>query len=144
MAKISVACKLPNGYVAEHGGVSVEFAGANSPGAIGGFGITQGVDEAWFNAWWTANIDTPLVKNEIIFANTPAKVADEATAVRELGDKLAELLVAAMSGYNTEALPPGADPFGIYPALVLDFIQVPVDQLLAQVQQAVTTTGMLP
>lgn len=79
MAKISVACKLPNGYVAEHGDVSVEFAGANSPGAIGGFGITQGVDEAWFNAWWTANIDTPLVKNEIIFANTPAKVADEAT-----------------------------------------------------------------
>lgn len=47
-----------------------------------------------------------------------AKVADEATAVRELGDKLAELLVVAMSGYGTEALPPGADPFGIYPALV--------------------------
>ncbi len=33
---------------------------------------------------------------------------------------------------------------GIYPALVLDFLQVPVDQLLAQVQQAATTTGMLP
>jgi NADH-quinone oxidoreductase subunit M len=33
---------------------------------------------------------------------------------------------------------------GVYPALILDFIQVPVDQLLTQVQQAVTTTGMLP
>jgi NADH-quinone oxidoreductase subunit M len=33
---------------------------------------------------------------------------------------------------------------GVYPALVLDFIQVPVDNLLEQVQLAVTTTGMLP
>lgn len=79
MGKVTVACKLPNGYVAEYGGVSVELVGSNHPTAIGGFGLTPGVDETWFNGWWSENTDTPLVANDIIFANTPAKVGDEAT-----------------------------------------------------------------
>jgi hypothetical protein len=46
-----------------------------------------------------------------------AKVEGDAPAVRELGDKLAALLLAAMSGYGAEQLPAGDDPFGLYPTL---------------------------
>lgn len=75
---VTVACKLPNGLEIEHRGHTVVLAGANSSTAVGGYGLTPNVDADWFEDWMAGNLDHPAVKNNIIFANTPAQAADEA------------------------------------------------------------------
>lgn len=77
-AKVTVGCKLPNGLVLEHKGISVTLAGSNSSAIIGMHGLTPDVDEDWFNDWLVNNLELPLVANDIIFANTAEKAGDEA------------------------------------------------------------------
>lgn len=68
-AKCVVGCKLPNGLHAQLDrvfegpagkqvipvGDRVTFNGSNSSGIIGGFGITENVDEEWFDKWMAQN-----------------------------------------------------------------------------------------
>ncbi len=101
MASISVGCKLPQGLVMElgydlvAGGVTrgpnykrVVLAGANQHSIVVGTlrtpspanlrpGITNNVDESFYDAWVAAHADSNIVKNKLIFK---AKNAGEATA----------------------------------------------------------------
>lgn len=79
MASVTIACKLPNGLRVRHAEKEVEFAGANDPKAVAGFGLTKGVDSDWFASWKAAAGDFPPLKNGTIFAQTDTKAADEAT-----------------------------------------------------------------
>jgi hypothetical protein len=46
---------------------------------IGGYGITEGVDEEWFKAWLAAHADYEPVHRGLIFAMpTPARAEDKA------------------------------------------------------------------
>ena len=71
MAFVTVACKLPNGLVAEFGGKRVTFNGANKAPIIGGFGKTEGVDKEWFDAWLAEKLAMGFkpVVNGLIFAD---------------------------------------------------------------------------
>ncbi len=51
MSKFAVACKLPNGLQIDHKGQKVVLAGAHSPNARFGAGITPEVDKDWFEDW---------------------------------------------------------------------------------------------
>jgi hypothetical protein len=101
MALISVGCKLPQGLIMElgyeivPGGVNklpeykrVVLAGANQHSVVTGSlrspspkdlrpGITNNVDEAFFDAWVEAHKATNIVRNGLVFK---AKNAGEATA----------------------------------------------------------------
>ena len=101
MALVTVGCKLPQGliiemgYEAVPGGIkksadykAVTLNGANQHSVLLGSlrtpspadlrpGITNNVDEAFFDAWVEAHKDTNLVKNKLVFK---AKNAGEATA----------------------------------------------------------------
>lgn len=102
MALISVGCKLPQGLLLESGykvhegnlvrGAdykSVKLAGANQHSIDLGSGmrtpaprdlvpgITNNVDEAFFDAWVAAHKDTNIVRNGLVFK---AKSAAEAHA----------------------------------------------------------------
>jgi hypothetical protein len=69
MGLVTVGCKLPNGLVAEVGGKEVIFNGLNKSNIVGGFGITEEVDDAFWKAWLKQNENMPFVKNGFIFAN---------------------------------------------------------------------------
>lgn len=68
MSNFAVACKLPNGVTIDHAGQSVTFAGANSPNARFGYGVTYEVDPDWFEAWMAdVGRDFPPVKAGVLF-----------------------------------------------------------------------------
>lgn len=81
MAMVSVACKLPNGvlvgstpvrgyakHVEErlHGGI-VPTDLTTSP-YVGGYAITDGVDEAEWDAWSKSRGDLDIIAKQLVFA----------------------------------------------------------------------------
>jgi hypothetical protein len=70
MANVTVACKLPNGLQLDLVGYPgvIKLNGVNSSNLIGGYGVTEGVDKSFFDAWLVAYKDSALVKNDIVFA----------------------------------------------------------------------------
>lgn len=83
MATVNVGCKLANGIILEMGDKKVTLAGANSSLIIGGHGITENVDQAFFEAWIMQNKDLQFVKAGHLFAhekasNTAAQAKDRA------------------------------------------------------------------
>jgi hypothetical protein len=71
MAFVTVACKLPNGLIAEFGDKRVTFNGVNKAPIIGGFGKTEGVDKEWFEGWLAEKLAMGFkpVINGLIFAD---------------------------------------------------------------------------
>ena len=77
---VTVGCKLPHGLVLELGEKSVVLNGANSSNIIGGYGLTEGVDAAFFDAWMEKHEAMPFVRNQLVFAQaTSANAKAEAT-----------------------------------------------------------------
>lgn len=67
--EVFVACALPNGFQASYGGTTVTFAGRTAPNAVVGFGLTEGVDADWYDAWAESmGKDFAPVAKGIIFA----------------------------------------------------------------------------
>jgi ABC-type sugar transport system substrate-binding protein len=79
---MSVGCKLPSGLIiqkTEH--EQVLLKGANASLVIGGYGITEDVDEAWFTNWLKANADYDPVRQGLVFAqSTTVRAQDQARA----------------------------------------------------------------
>lgn len=68
VAMVKIACKLPNGLVVTHKGLSVTLKGANDERALAGFGVTPGVDEDWFKSWATTDgAELPFIKDGTVF-----------------------------------------------------------------------------
>ena len=85
-ATVNVACKLPQGIRIRHKGKEVALKGANQSGNRFGFGITPGVDSAWFKDWLEGDgKDLPAVKRGSIFAiaGTREKAEDAAAERRK-------------------------------------------------------------
>lgn len=85
-ATVNVACKLPSGLRVRHKGVEVSLKGSNGSGNRFGFGITPGVDAAWFKDWIEGDgKDLPAVKRGSIFAigGTREKAEDAAAERRK-------------------------------------------------------------
>jgi hypothetical protein len=103
MAKVSVGCKLPHGLQIKVADTVVVLAGTNSSLVIGGYGITEGVDKDFFDAWMAANADSAAVKGEFIFShskteNVKAEAADNAQNTN------------GFEGLNPAAPAPGINP----------------------------------
>lgn len=119
---VTIACKLPHGLdlgpdhniddgtqtgkrngeaVARTlGGKRIVLNGSNSPGAIGGYGLTSGIDKAFWTAWREANKDYAPVKNGFIFAHDrEAMVLGQAAEQSGL-----------RNGFEPLNTTPGADP----------------------------------
>ena len=95
--KVTVGCKLPNGYVINFEKFDPEtktynkigevtLAGANASSIIGGYGLTEGVDADLFAEWLKLHKDDPAVKLNLIFAqptqDRAAAEANEKAAVK--------------------------------------------------------------
>lgn len=122
MATVTVACKIPNGLIAEvrpeGGGPStrVTFIGSgqarrmDSEGNVVtetanvmlGYGLTPNVDQSFWDAWVKDNADSKLVKEMMIFAMPKAEATRD--AARDVG-------TAVKTGL--EALDPNRPPKGI-------------------------------
>ena len=103
MALISVGCKLPNGLHLDHGGKRVTLNGSNASVVIGGHGITEGIDESFFEAWLKAHEDFQPVKSGLIFAHGK-KANVEAEAKEKTKNK------SGFEGLNPDAPSPGIKP----------------------------------
>ena len=68
MATVTVASKLPWGYIARVNDSEVTFNGANDTSNVAGYGMTRNVDASFFEAWKAANAGTPLATGGTIFA----------------------------------------------------------------------------
>lgn len=69
---VTVGCKLPHGLVAQVGDNSVVFKGANSALIIGGHGITENVDAAFWSSWLERNKGLEFVRKGLVFADAKA------------------------------------------------------------------------
>lgn len=78
---LTVACKLPSGLhiqIPEHG-ISIKLHGSGSPFAIGGHGMTQGVNAAQWAIVEEIHKDTKWLTSEAVFAmNKPQDASDKA------------------------------------------------------------------
>lgn len=112
--KVAVACKLPHGLVlqvyqheppapAVPVGDAVTLLGANADGAVGGYGITENVDSAFYAAWMNQNKQFPAVRAGLIFA------ADTADKARAQAAEQARIL-SGFEGVNPEKPPGGVMP----------------------------------
>lgn len=99
---VKVGCKLPNGIIIFLGDTEVTLKGTNASQVIGGHGITENVDEDFFNAWLAANAEFPPVKNGYIFAH---KRIDSLTA--EATEKTAT--VSGFEPLNPDAMGKGLE-----------------------------------
>ena len=95
---VTVGCKLPHGLVLEVGGVEVKINGVNASLIVGGYGLTEGVDAAFFDAWMSANKHAAVVKNELIFAQSKTSEAQA-----EAKDKAANK--SGLEGLGKQDLP---------------------------------------
>lgn len=78
---VTVACKLPQGLrVRLENGPEVHLHGANSPWAVAGYGLTQGVDADVWEAIKVQHADATWLVNGFVFANGDHdSVVDKAT-----------------------------------------------------------------
>lgn len=71
---VTVGCKLPNGLVCELGKFgdedykAVTLKGANDSSVVGGYGLTPGVDAAFWDAWKKKHARLKFVKDGQVFA----------------------------------------------------------------------------
>lgn len=78
---VTIACKLPQGLrVRLENGPEVHFHGANSPWAVAGYGLTQGVDVDTWEAVKAQYAEATWLVNGFVFANGDHdSVVDQAT-----------------------------------------------------------------
>lgn len=82
---VTVGCKLPNGLILEVAGKAIQINGANSSRIIGGYGLTEGIDKDFFDAWLKQNAGLSFVKNGMVFAQSKSTDAiAEATEKAEV------------------------------------------------------------
>jgi hypothetical protein len=110
---VSIGCKLPNGHIIELGqvivsneasdrrdlamnivqdGTAVRLNGSSHPNAVGGYGITAGIDKDQALEWFERNKDFPPVKNGFIIMHDDGRTlrgeakerADEKTGLEPL------------------------------------------------------------
>lgn len=78
---VTVACKLPCGLhilIPEHG-IDIKLHGAASPYAIGGHGMTQGINAAQWAIVEEIHKETKWLTSEAVFAmNKPQDASDKA------------------------------------------------------------------
>ena len=110
---VSIGCKLPAGHIIELGqviepngagdrrdlamnilenGTSLRLNGSNHPNAVGGYGITAGIDKDLADKWFADNKDFPPVRNKFIIMHEDGRtlrgeakeMADEKTGLEPL------------------------------------------------------------
>lgn len=109
---VTVGCKLPNGLVCEMGKFgdedykSVTLNGANSAVVHGGYGITDGVDESFWNAWKKKHARLSFVQKGLVFAvGDIASARDHALDLSALKTGLEPLdPMKKVTGLNGETL----------------------------------------
>lgn len=106
---VTVGCKLPNGLLLELGKRgdekyrSVTLKGANSSAIVGGYGITEGVDKDFMDAWLKKHQWLPAVRKGLVFVEDSVANA-QAHAVEFMNEKT-----------GLERLNPNDAPKGITP-----------------------------
>ncbi|WP_241364100.1 hypothetical protein [Klebsiella pneumoniae] len=80
--KIVVGCKLPCGLTISHKGKSIELKGARDSRILNGYGLTENVDEDFFNAWLEKYKNLEVVKKELIFSYSDLSSAQDAASER--------------------------------------------------------------
>lgn len=100
-ARCVVGCKLPHGLAivlerqvetAEPNGTIVRryvpvgdevvLKGTNASNVIGGYGLTEDVDAAWFAEWLKTHADFPPVKRDLIFVHSTMPGASDTARER--------------------------------------------------------------
>lgn len=108
MSTVTVACKLPAGLQIDLpiGAVGettrVTLKGGNSSGAVGGYGLTHGVDAAGFAAWRTVMKDFEPVAKGLVFAQAKRENA-QAQAIDQAGER------SGFEGLNPDKPAPGIE-----------------------------------
>src|ERR1700741_750322 len=78
-ATVTVACKMPNGMnlgkIHGEDNPDVILRGSNHRHAVGGFGLTHGIDADAFAKWREGHKWLPAVKNGLIFAHDRPSMA---------------------------------------------------------------------
>ncbi len=68
---VTVGCKLPDGLIIEFEGHRLHLRGSNSSRVFGGYGLTPGVDKAFFESWLGLyGKDYEPVKQGLIFVQS--------------------------------------------------------------------------
>lgn len=86
---VVVGCKLPNGLIIEVGSPGadnywrVQLKGSNDARVIGGYGITENVDEENFGRWLKSHAFMPAVKNGLIFVHGTVESARDCATDRK-------------------------------------------------------------
>lgn len=80
--KVTVGCKLPNGFIMQVGQTTHIIKGFNSSNVSSGVGITSDVPADLWKAWLAENKDRALVKNGHVFAYANRKDVE-----KEAGEK---------------------------------------------------------
>lgn len=86
---VVVGCKLPNGLIIEVGSPGednywrVQLKGSNAANIIGGYGITENVDEDNFAKWLKKHAFMPAVKNGLIFVHGTVESARDIALERK-------------------------------------------------------------
>ena len=79
---VFLCCKLPNGLIIDHEGVTATLHGANHSELIGGYGLTEVPKDLW-EAWSKKFHDNPLITSELVFAQGTKASAKSAAKERE-------------------------------------------------------------
>lgn len=86
---VVIGCKLPNGLIIEVGSPGADnywrhqLKGSNDARIIGGFGITENVDQENFARWLKAHAFMPAVKNGLIFVHDTVESARDIALERK-------------------------------------------------------------
>lgn len=80
---VTIGCKLPCGLVMTFGGKSVELRGSRASRILNGYGLTENVDEEFWEAWKKAHAKLPYVKNELVFAYADTRSAQDMAQERQ-------------------------------------------------------------
>lgn len=83
-AYVTIACKLPQGlHIRLSDGSTLKLNGSASPYAVLGYGLTQNVPSATWEAVQAQHAEAAWLKNEFVFANGDAKSVDSQLAERK-------------------------------------------------------------
>lgn len=95
---VVVGCKLANGIIMQVDDKAININGFNTAQIIGGHGITEDVDEEFWNAWVEKNKENSLYTGGFIFAN------------KKIKDTQAEAVEKKDNDSKTEPLKPEGTP----------------------------------
>lgn len=158
--KVTVACKMPAGMILQlfrmedrqepvmgGGWRTVQFAvkhgeaiRVNGPSVpwglipryriVGGYALTEGIDEEFFEEWMKQNEKSDAVKNKIIFGwNDPAYAADNAKENRTVKSGLEPLDVEMITRNGRQMLKDDRIPKSPLPQQVADITKADPKQL---------------